>query len=167
NPSLRARTARVRDREDLGDSRRTHHRHRKRTRGSSFLRYGRYTPSRHWHDPRPGGNRHPHRPPLCTTHYAALRDSGDRARVFCFLQHESRGRRAGQGHWAGERGVWIMADLRDLYQEVILEHSKAPRNYRQLAAANHHAEGFNPLCGDHFTVYLEVEGEAIRDVSFQ
>jgi len=60
-----------------------------------------------------------------------------------------------------------MADLRDLYQEVILEHSKAPRNYRQLAAANHHAEGFNPLCGDHFTVYLEIDGDAIRDVSFQ
>ena len=60
-----------------------------------------------------------------------------------------------------------MADLRDLYQEVILEHSKAPRNYRQLAAANHHAEGFNPLCGDHFTVYLDIEDEAIRDVSFQ
>jgi nitrogen fixation NifU-like protein len=60
-----------------------------------------------------------------------------------------------------------MADLRDLYQEVILEHSKAPRNYRQLGAANHHAEGFNPLCGDHFTVYLEMEGDAIRDVSFQ
>ena len=60
-----------------------------------------------------------------------------------------------------------MADLRDLYQEVILEHSKAPRNYRQLGAANHHAEGFNPLCGDHFTVYLELEGDAIRDVSFQ
>ena len=60
-----------------------------------------------------------------------------------------------------------MPDLRDLYQEVILEHSKAPRNYRQLAAANHHAEGFNPLCGDHFTVYLEMEGDAIRDVGFQ
>lgn len=60
-----------------------------------------------------------------------------------------------------------MADLRDLYQEVILEHSKAPRNYRQLGSANHHAEGFNPLCGDHFTVYLEMEGDAIRDVSFQ
>jgi nitrogen fixation NifU-like protein len=60
-----------------------------------------------------------------------------------------------------------MADLRDLYQEVILEHSKAPRNYRQVAAANHHAEGFNPLCGDHFTVYLEMDGDAIRDVGFQ
>lgn len=60
-----------------------------------------------------------------------------------------------------------MSDLRDLYQEVILEHSKAPRNYRELPNANHKAEGFNPLCGDHFTVYLNVEGDAIRDISFQ
>jgi nitrogen fixation NifU-like protein len=60
-----------------------------------------------------------------------------------------------------------MADLRDLYQEVILEHSKAPRNYRELPNANQKAEGYNPLCGDHFTVYLEVEGESIRDISFQ
>jgi nitrogen fixation NifU-like protein len=60
-----------------------------------------------------------------------------------------------------------MADLRELYQEVILEHSKAPRNYRELVAANHKAEGYNPLCGDHLTVYLVVEGDAIRDVSFQ
>jgi nitrogen fixation NifU-like protein len=60
-----------------------------------------------------------------------------------------------------------MADLRDLYQEVILDHSKAPRNFRQLPNANHQAEGYNPLCGDHFTVYLEVEGDSIRDISFQ
>jgi nitrogen fixation NifU-like protein len=60
-----------------------------------------------------------------------------------------------------------MSELRDLYQDVILEHSKAPRNYHELAAANHKAEGFNPLCGDHFTVYLDLEGDAIRDISFQ
>ena len=60
-----------------------------------------------------------------------------------------------------------MAELRDLYQELILEHSKAPRNYREIAAANRKAEGFNPLCGDHFTVYLELTGEAIRDIGFQ
>ena len=60
-----------------------------------------------------------------------------------------------------------MAELRDLYQEVLLEHSKAPRNYRQLAAANQHAEGYNPLCGDHFTVYLNVEGDRIQDIAFQ
>ncbi len=65
-----------------------------------------------------------------------------------------------------------MADLRELYQEVILEHSKAPRNFRELATANHKAEGYNPLCGDRFTVYLDIEDgdgkEArIRDIAFQ
>jgi nitrogen fixation protein NifU and related proteins len=60
-----------------------------------------------------------------------------------------------------------MADLRDLYQEVILEHSKAPRNYRELKDADQKAEGFNPLCGDHFTVYLHLEGDSIRDITFQ
>jgi nitrogen fixation protein NifU and related proteins len=68
-----------------------------------------------------------------------------------------------------------MADLRDLYQEVILEHSKAPRNFRELKSATHKAEGYNPLCGDHFTIFLDMEGmeesgpEAprIRDISFQ
>ena len=60
-----------------------------------------------------------------------------------------------------------MSDLRELYQDVILEHSKAPRNYRQLATANHKAEGYNPLCGDHFTLYLDVEGDSIHDISFQ
>jgi nitrogen fixation NifU-like protein len=60
-----------------------------------------------------------------------------------------------------------MADLRDLYQEIILEHSKQPRNYRELGDANHKAEGYNPLCGDHFTVYLKMDGEKIQDVSFQ
>jgi nitrogen fixation protein NifU and related proteins len=60
-----------------------------------------------------------------------------------------------------------MSDLRDLYQDVILEHSKAPRNFRELSSANHKAEGFNPLCGDHFTVYLDLENGSIRDISFQ
>ena len=60
-----------------------------------------------------------------------------------------------------------MSDLRELYQEIILEHSKAPRNFRQPAAANRSAEGYNPLCGDHFTVYLEMDGDSIRDIGFQ
>jgi len=60
-----------------------------------------------------------------------------------------------------------MADLRELYQEVILEHSKSPRNYRELPAASRKAEGYNPLCGDHFTLYLNLEGDAIRDITFQ
>jgi nitrogen fixation protein NifU and related proteins len=60
-----------------------------------------------------------------------------------------------------------MADLRELYQDVILEHSKSPRNFRELAHADHTAEGFNPLCGDRFTVYLAMDGDVIRDISFQ
>jgi len=60
-----------------------------------------------------------------------------------------------------------MADLRDLYQEVILEHSKAPRNYREVKAADHKAEGYNPLCGDRFIVYLQMEGDRIQDIAFQ
>jgi nitrogen fixation protein NifU and related proteins len=60
-----------------------------------------------------------------------------------------------------------MPDLRDLYQELILEHSKAPRNYRELEHPDHKAEGYNPLCGDHFTVFLHMEGDRIRDVTFQ
>jgi nitrogen fixation protein NifU and related proteins len=60
-----------------------------------------------------------------------------------------------------------MPDLRELYQDVILEHSKSPRNYRELPNANRKAEGYNPLCGDHFTLYLDFEGDSIRDVSFQ
>ena len=61
----------------------------------------------------------------------------------------------------------MSANCGELYQEVILEHSKAPRNFRELAAANHKAEGFNPLCGDQFTVYLDLEGDAIKDIGFQ
>jgi len=60
-----------------------------------------------------------------------------------------------------------MSDLRELYQDVILEHSKAPRNYRELPLANHKAEGYNPLCGDHFTLYVDLEGDRVRDISFQ
>jgi nitrogen fixation NifU-like protein len=60
-----------------------------------------------------------------------------------------------------------MSDLRDLYQDVILEHSKTPRNFRDQPTANHKAEGFNPLCGDRFTVYVTLDGDAIRDISFQ
>lgn len=60
-----------------------------------------------------------------------------------------------------------MAELRELYQELILEHSKNPRNFRILEGADRSIEGFNPLCGDHFTVYLKLDGEKISDISFQ
>jgi nitrogen fixation NifU-like protein len=60
-----------------------------------------------------------------------------------------------------------MADLRDMYQEAILEHAKSPRNYRVLDTATRHAEGFNPLCGDRCAVYLKLDGELIADIAFQ
>jgi nitrogen fixation NifU-like protein len=59
-----------------------------------------------------------------------------------------------------------MSDLRELYQEVILDHNRRPRNFRALAEANHKAEGFNPLCGDRLTLFLKVDGDVIRDASF-
>jgi nitrogen fixation protein NifU and related proteins len=61
----------------------------------------------------------------------------------------------------------ISSELGDLYQEVILEHSKTPRNFRKPASANHHADGYNPLCGDRCSVFLDVEGDAIKDIGFQ
>jgi nitrogen fixation NifU-like protein len=60
-----------------------------------------------------------------------------------------------------------MNDLRELYQEVILDHSRRPRNFREMAEANRQAEGYNPLCGDRATVYLHVEDDVVQDVSFK
>ena len=60
-----------------------------------------------------------------------------------------------------------MSDLRELYQQVILDHYKKPRNFQKLADANRHAEGHNPLCGDQIDVYLHMEGDVIKDISFQ
>ncbi len=60
-----------------------------------------------------------------------------------------------------------MADLRDIYQEVILEHAKAPRNFRALESPACKAEGYNPLCGDRCTVYLAMQGNIIQDITFQ
>jgi nitrogen fixation NifU-like protein len=60
-----------------------------------------------------------------------------------------------------------MSDLRELYQEVILDHHKKPRNFRKLEHATRQMEGYNPLCGDKVTVYVQLDGEVVRDVSFQ
>jgi nitrogen fixation protein NifU and related proteins len=59
-----------------------------------------------------------------------------------------------------------MSDLRELYQQVILDHNKNPRNYKEIANASRRVEGYNPLCGDHYTVFLNLDGETIREVSF-
>ena len=58
-------------------------------------------------------------------------------------------------------------DLRDLYQEVILDHNRRPRNFGKLPGANRHAEGYNPLCGDRLTVWLDLENGTIRDIAFE
>ena len=60
-----------------------------------------------------------------------------------------------------------MSELSELYQQVILDHNKKPRNFRKLESANHTAEGFNPLCGDQLTVYLNLEGDLVTDVGFE
>jgi nitrogen fixation NifU-like protein len=59
-----------------------------------------------------------------------------------------------------------MAQLQDLYQQIILDHNKNPRNFREMDPATRKVEGYNPLCGDHYTVFLNLDGETIRDVSF-
>ena len=58
-------------------------------------------------------------------------------------------------------------DLNDLYQEVILDHNKRPRNFRTIEPASHHADGHNPLCGDRLSLYLQVTDGSIADVAFQ
>ena len=61
----------------------------------------------------------------------------------------------------------MMDDLRDLYQEVILDHGRRPRNFSAMAGASSKAEGFNPLCGDKVTVYVKMDGDRIGSLSFQ
>jgi nitrogen fixation NifU-like protein len=58
-------------------------------------------------------------------------------------------------------------ELRELYQQVILDHNKSPRNFRKIDNPTQHAEGYNPLCGDHIDVYLIVEDGIVKDVSFK
>jgi nitrogen fixation protein NifU and related proteins len=60
-----------------------------------------------------------------------------------------------------------MSDLRELYQELIIDHSKRPRNFRVLEGANRKSDGYNPLCGDKVTVFLELEGDRVKDIGFQ
>jgi len=59
-----------------------------------------------------------------------------------------------------------MSALRELYQEVILDHNKSPRNFRTMPDATRTVEGYNPLCGDHYTLFLKLEDDVIKDLSF-
>jgi nitrogen fixation NifU-like protein len=58
------------------------------------------------------------------------------------------------------------SDLQDLYQDVVLDHGKRPRNFREVEGANHRSQGHNPLCGDQLTVTIKLEGDVIRDIGF-
>ena len=60
-----------------------------------------------------------------------------------------------------------MSEINELYQDLILDHTKKPRNFKVLEGANRHIEGYNPLCGDRYTIYLDMDGDVIKDVSFQ
>ena len=60
-----------------------------------------------------------------------------------------------------------MSALRELYQEVILDHNKSPRNFRAMPDATRTVEGYNPLCGDHYTLYVKMNNGNIEDISFQ
>ena len=61
----------------------------------------------------------------------------------------------------------MSSDLRDLYQEVVIDHSRKPRNFRKPEGANRRVEGLNPLCGDQITLYLTVSGDVIEDIGFE
>lgn len=60
-----------------------------------------------------------------------------------------------------------MSDLKALYQEIILDHNRNPRNFRVMDDADRMVEGYNPLCGDHYTIYVKFDGDRIADISFQ
>lgn len=60
-----------------------------------------------------------------------------------------------------------MSEINELYQDTILDHTKKPRNCHVLESANRKVEGYNPLCGDRYTIYLDLEGDKIQDISFQ
>ena len=60
-----------------------------------------------------------------------------------------------------------MLDLQELYQELILDHNRSPRNRRSLESTNHKADGYNPLCGDRVTVYLDIQDSVVKDACFE
>lgn len=60
-----------------------------------------------------------------------------------------------------------MDELRELYQQIILDHNKNPKNFKQIKPASHTSEGYNPLCGDRINLYLQIEEDVIKDIGFQ
>ncbi len=60
-----------------------------------------------------------------------------------------------------------MSDVNELYEAQILDHNRSPRNHRRMDDAHHHADGYNPLCGDRITVYLKIDGDIVQEASFE
>jgi nitrogen fixation NifU-like protein len=88
-----------------------------------------------------------------------------RGRISCQLpDDQSQGQIKVQG---GVDTQDLMSEVNDLYQEVILEHNKNPRNFREIPDADRTADGKNPLCGDALRVYVEMDGDTVKDVSFK
>src|SRR5690606_17967448 len=112
--------------------------------------------------------------PLRHACHDALRHRGYRARILRVVQRRTRRRGTGRGSAQGAGDVSGRAatmrdmqdELRQLYQEVIFDHNRRPRNFHEMEHANHVAQGHNPLCGDELTVYVQTEGGVVRDVSF-
>src|SRR5574337_859808 len=134
--------------------------------GRVVLRDGRRAPSRYRHYRGSGGRGDPHRPPLRHAGDGTLRDSRYRPRLAGLLQHARGPGHAGRRSRQGARGVPLM-DLNDLYQDVIVDHNRSPRNFRKMADATRTQEGFNPLCGDKLMLYIKLDGDRISDVSFE
>src|SRR5262249_26020790 len=125
------------------------------------------SPARHRHHPRPGRHRPADRPSLHAAAHGSFQRSGDRTGRPGLLQYLRGDRRPGPRAVQGERGARLMSDLGELYQDLIKDHSKRPRNFRVLENADRQLEGYNPLCGDRFTVYLKMDGDVVKDVTFQ
>src|SRR5262249_10527527 len=114
-------------------------------------------------------SRRPDRSSLRPACHGAIRRACDHASVAGVLQLQSGVGCFGARHSSCAETFCSMNDieLADLYQELIVDHSRRPRNFRQLQHATHQAEGFNPLCGDKVKVYLDLENDTVRDVSFE
>ena len=88
-------------------------------------------------------------------------------RLLRVLQHKRGSRRSGSGRAARQGDLRLMLQLRDLYQELIVDHSKNPRNFGSIDDADRTAKGFNPLCGDKLKLFLKLNGDVIEDVRFE
>ncbi len=137
--------------------------------GRGHLLHPRHYPrARHQHDHRSRGRRRPRRPSLRRAADGAPRRRRHRARLLRRLQH-ARGRGcAGPGARNRSGDIRLMLDeLRELYQEVILDHGKKPRNFRRPEHPTNEAAGRNPLCGDQLVVYLDIAKDGrITDAAF-